>query len=274
LRHPLPTDEIQRLKLLVRCKHKAEEDDAPLRHIFDDVCHQSSQEAAQNVSFARVESSMYKRRRLSRPALPSNPDDADSIVRNSRYAVIDGDVFYRSVASAAEEGKALVFASTQQLEMLQASNEVFFDATFKVVPGLYYQLLTIFASHRDVAFPAVYSLMTRKTQALYQAVFAMVKDLVPAFNTTQVMADFEEASVAAFRQVYGDVSVSGCWFHYCQAIVKRVQKIGLKDAYLNRDDVKDVVRCILGLPLLPSSDIPAALQDIRNSIHSDMQMAR
>ena len=272
--HPLATDEIQRLKLLVQCKRTAEEDDTPLRHIFDDVCRQSSQEAAQNVSFARIESSMYKRRRLTRPTLPTNHDDADSTVRHSRYAVLDGDVFYRGVASAADDGKALIFATTQQLEMLQSSNEVFFDATFKVVPSLYYQLMTIFASHRDSAFPAVYILMTRKTQALYQSIFAMLKELVPTFTPTQLMADFEEASVAAFRQVFGDVSVAGCWFHYCQAIVKRVQKLGLKEAYMNRDDVKNVVRCVLGLPLLPASAIPDALQDIRSTIHSDMHMTR
>ena len=155
---------------------RIEEDDTPLRQIFDDVCRQSSREAAQNVSLARTEScSMYKRRRLARPALPTNHDDADSTVRHSRYAVLDSNVFYRGVADAADDVKALIFVTTQQLDMLQSSTEVFFDTTYKVVPSLYYQMLTIFASHRDEAFPAVYILMTWKTQVLYQYVFAMIR---------------------------------------------------------------------------------------------------
>ena len=39
---------------------------------------------------------------------------------------------------------------------------------------------------------------------------------------TQVIADFEEAPTSAVLEVFGvDVVVSGCWFHYAQALVKR-----------------------------------------------------
>jgi len=33
-------------------------------------------------------------------------------------------------------------------------------------------------------------------------------------------------------------------------ILKRMKKLGLKEDYQNRDDTKDYIRCILGLPLL------------------------
>jgi len=45
------------------------------------------------------------------------------------------------------------------------------------------------------------------------------------------MADNEEAPVSAFWRVFGDVNVVGCWFHYAQAVIKRVQKLGLRDDY-------------------------------------------
>jgi len=35
-----------------------------------------------------------------RPTLPSNATDADSVVRASRYALINGDTFYRGVSDA------------------------------------------------------------------------------------------------------------------------------------------------------------------------------
>ena len=57
------------------------------------------------------------------------------------------------------------------------------------------------------------------------------------------MADLEEAPVAAFKSVYVDANVAGCWFHYAQAVTKRVQKISLRDAYHTDAEVGDTVPC-------------------------------
>jgi hypothetical protein len=179
--------------------YRAEEEDLPLRQIFDDVC-RSSADAGQQISFADLETSMYKRRRRAQPALPTSSAEADAAVRNSRYENLNDDEFYRGVAHAGESGSALVFASDAQLELLQSATQVYFDATFKVVPTIYYQLFTVFVSFADSAFPVVYTLMSRKTQALYVKVFEKINELVPQFAPTCAMADFEEASVSAFRQ--------------------------------------------------------------------------
>jgi len=56
---------------------------------------------------------------------------------------------------------------------------VYFDATFKVVPYIYYQLFTMFVPFADTAFPVLYALMSRKTCALYVKVFEKVK---PGFH--------------------------------------------------------------------------------------------
>jgi len=61
---------------------------------FDEVCRQVSPNKAQSVSFATVESAMYKRRRLTQPTLQRTASDADSIVRSSRYAKLNGDDFF------------------------------------------------------------------------------------------------------------------------------------------------------------------------------------
>jgi len=42
-----------------------------------------------------------------------------------------------------------------------------------------------------------------------------------------------------------------------------LNKLGLKEDYQNQDDIKDIVRCLFGLPLLPAEDIRNALQTIR-----------
>ena len=141
--------------------------------------------------------------------------------------------------------------NTYQLELLRLATQVHFDATFKVLPTVFYQLCTLFAPFADAAFPVVYALMSRKTQALYTGVFAKVQEFVPDFSPTSAMADFEEASAAAFQSVFGDVAISGCWFHFAQAVVKRVNK----DASINVAHVRDTVHCLVALPLLPPQAI-------------------
>jgi len=42
--------------------------------------------------------------------------------------------------------------------------------------------------------------------------------------------------VSAFQDVFGDINVAGCWFHYAQSIVKRVNKVGMRDAYTSNDE--------------------------------------
>ena len=127
-----------------------------------------------------------------------------------------------------------------------------FDATFKVVPTVYYRLFTMFVEFADTAFPVAYALMSRKTEALYCKVFETVKEVQPDFVPTFAMADFEEASVSAFQRVFNNAVVVGCWFHDAQALVKRVNKLGLKDAYGNEDDVQNTVHLLMSLPLLPA----------------------
>ena len=78
----------------------------------------------------------------------------------------------------AEDGIALIFASREQLELLKSATQVYFDATFKVVPVIFYQLFTVFVSFADSAFPVLYALMSRKTQMLYFKVFERQKELV------------------------------------------------------------------------------------------------
>ena len=38
-----------------------------------------------------------------------------------------------------------------------------------------------------------------------------MQELVPKFSPLCAMADFEEASISAFRRVFGDVTVTGCF---------------------------------------------------------------
>jgi len=113
-------------------------DDRPLRQIFDEVCRQSTSSTVHHVSFASIESSMYKRRRLNQPAIPSAPDTAGDALLSSRHALVNGRPFYRGLTDDDDNRSALTFATDEQLMALKEADHVYFDATFKVVPAIYY----------------------------------------------------------------------------------------------------------------------------------------
>ena len=116
---------------------------------------------------------------------------------------------------------------------------MYFDATFKIVyePSSTSYSPCLHHSQTQLAFPDV--VQDPGALALYTGVFAKVQELVLDFSPTSAMADFEETSAAAFKSVFGDVAISGCWFHFAQSVVKRVNKTGLKDAIINDAHVRD-----------------------------------
>jgi len=84
-----------------------------------------------------------------------------------------------------------------------------------------------------------------------------------------VIADYEDSPTAALRQVFGDqIMASGCWFHYAQAVMKRLKEIGLTAAYRNEEDTQVVFRCLMALPLLPVVDIVPGFEDVKTLIKS------
>jgi len=65
---------------------------------------------------------MYKHRRLTQPTLPRAPSNADTIVYEA--AKLNGDDFCRGYADDGEDETALLFASTEQLNVLKVAKEV------------------------------------------------------------------------------------------------------------------------------------------------------
>lgn len=116
-------------------------------------------------------------------------------------------------------------------------------------------------------FPAFYALMTRKTGNLYSAVFRKICDLVPGFTPSSVMTDYEDALVNAVTSVFGhQVQVSGCFFHYNQAVVRKFRQMRFHDSIRTSDQIQHLLRCLLALPLLPVHEVVPGFVDVKNQI--------
>lgn len=66
------------------------------------------------------------------------------------------------------------------------------------------------------AFPAIFVLMTRKTTALYTAMWEKIFEIVTELrqNVKTIMVDFELAAINAAAACFGDAQLKGCLFHY------------------------------------------------------------
>jgi len=255
--------EITRLELLQQCrKRAADEPSESLRRIFDEETRNAG-EASDTVGFGTIESSMYKRRRKQLPSIPSVAEDLPVKIVGTSYATCMGEEFFRGNVSSDDGGFACLFATETQLNLLKASSDLFMDATFQTVPKQFYQMFTLFVEIDGFIFPTCYVLMTRKTTQMYTAVFTKIKEMLPDFLPHSVQADFEDASVNAFKSVFGmNVAIHGCWFHFAQAIVRKAKKLGLSAAFKHDILSRKCIACVTSLPLLPCDDIPAAVADI------------
>ena len=90
---------------------------------------------------------------------------------------------------------------------------------------LSYQLLVIhakIANHQGGAswvFPCVYMLLTSKDTDIYLEGFTFLKFLHD-FAPQTIMVDFEMALRNSLSQVFPSAVVDGCYFHFCQAVLR------------------------------------------------------
>ena len=70
-----------------------------------------------------------------------------------------------------------------------------------------------------------------------------------------VMTDFEYAAMKVFKNVFPEVSIKGCLFHFGQSLFRRWSQLGLKEAYINDIKVNQWFRTVFLLALIPIDDI-------------------
>ena len=116
-----------------------------------------------------------------------------------------------------------MFATKQQLEFLASAKSWYINAMFKLCRHPFTQLMTInaFVRKDDHAkqVPLLFVLMSRRKKADYCKVLKKVLEILPSIPAVkQIPLDFEKATWAALREVYPNVKLHGCVFHWTQAL--------------------------------------------------------
>lgn len=169
------------------------------------------------------------------------------------------------------DDRMLLIGCPELLDGLARANTWIADGTFKVVPSVFFQLYSIHFNFADGVNPAgVYCLLINKTTETYRRLLDQLRVLIPAAAPQKILVDFERAAMNEFSTAYPNATVSGCYFHLCQSILRKVNEIGLKTDYENDDNVRQYIRCLPALAFVPPEDVDEAFDILADSMPQDV----
>ena len=152
-----------------------------------------------------------------------------------------------------ESQTAVVFFSDEMRILFNEITNIQFDGTFQIVLNQFVQLWTIFVSVGRHTFPAIHCMMTSKSQELYSAVLESLVTHIPQFKPLTLMSDWEPAPRNALKEIYPQMKIYGCWFHFTQCVWRKTQKLGLTRSFKDNVQVSQFIRQPMVIPFLPAA---------------------
>ena len=157
---------------------------------------------------------------IAREAVPELPAEYRQTATGEQFLIHDSGV--------GDENRILIFGSVQALELLGQSLHWFSDGTFKVCPEIFYQLYTLHALINERVIPCIYALLPNKTEETYHRFFSEVAVVLQQYVPSDIMMDFELASINASSVNFPGVEMKGCFYHLSSNLWKRIQRLGLQ----------------------------------------------
>ncbi|KAG0440468.1 hypothetical protein DMUE_1726 [Dictyocoela muelleri] len=218
-------------------------------------------------SFSSVKSIIY---RFKREFYPSS---FSSLISN-----INRDVF-----NLPDQGTMLLVHETQIEPMIVLGDgrfisnfvgidnlKIYMDGTFKSAPHEFYQLYIIHVEFNSQCFPIMYCFLCGKTEEIYYLLFCRIKEVLLQknieFSPNTVQIDFEYAAYNAIKRVFPNINIKGCFFHFGQAIWRKVVDLGLKTMFNEDVNFKECVQTITSLALVPIEFIDESWRIIKEML--------
>ncbi|KRZ49156.1 hypothetical protein T02_11428 [Trichinella nativa] len=177
---------------------------------------------------------------------------------------------FKSVKSARYRSRA----KQENLRELAGQSVWCMDGTFKIVPEWYQQLFTIHVFKESKLIPLVYSLTVRKDVICYCEIFDTLIVKAAALGVVlqpqTIICDFETALIPAVQGSFPGVHFQGCYFHFCQVVLRKVADLELRTRYLHKAEIKTIIKMLLATAFLPLAEVPDAVdlhgRDVTGSV--------
>ena len=208
---------------------------------------------------------MYKHHTTENIPVPNPydiPEELCTTVRGKSVRPLDENYLERFLLHSGQGGKLLIFSADTELKTLSESEYIVCDGTFEMAPNSSCQFYTLHGFYGEEGLPLVWALLPNKSHETYLELFSTIRqafaDTFCNEHTRHVfLTDFEAAAINAITETFPESTVKGCTFHFRQALMRKVQELGLRPAYSSGDPtVQNWIRQIMGLTLLPEVFIP------------------
>lgn len=181
-----------------------------------------------------------------------------------KYKHIDTEPFLRFDSEISDGKRIIIFATNSGIQSLIESEEQHGDGTYDTWPKQYYQLYTVFAKVRAShhLIPCIFSLLPSKTTEVYEVLLKEILKLTKGALPKVFMIDFELGMLKALNNVFVGVEVKGCYFHWKQAIFRKMQKSNILNAYNTNAQFQEGVKKLYALVCVPEGYVAEVFSSI------------
>ena len=156
-----------------------------------------------------------------------------------------------------------------------------FIGTFYSAPKPFCQLYLINAYFHDQMLPCVFALLQRRDRKTYIELFEQQqeqsKSLMPGttceLNPVEIGCDFESAVHQAYRIVWPNITIKGCYFHFRQANCRWLFLHGYKLSNHTDKEFKLWCRRIGALALIPLARVRDGWELIKASLPTNIDVS-
>ncbi|XP_070503123.1 uncharacterized protein [Chironomus tepperi] len=238
-----------------------------------------SREAGGLLAWENVRRTLYRIRSFKMPSC-HNINELDNLLNNNKfvyetYGVIRGKPYF----NGSIDGQ-FIFSNGDMIADLDEHFELFIDGTHGIVPYKQEQLLVILATLCKKPRPIIYVLMTDRKESTYTRIFQYIKDAIfPAnkcfYKPAAITADFEMALRNGVKNVWQEIEIFGCYFHFCQALHRRASSYDyLLERIENSEKHKEFLMMIMRLGLLPIEMIDDGIAALKKFKEDDVDLQR
>jgi hypothetical protein len=130
-----------------------------------------------------------------------------------------------------EEQQILLWMTNEGVALLRAGGPVLVDGTFKACPHEFHQLVIVMTYDKGTScyVPCAYSLLTSKNEWMYLRLFhEILMQLDYVWEPESIVCDFELGLINAIKQEFPTSTLTGCYFHWKQALHRKLVKRGFR----------------------------------------------
>ncbi|XP_002739538.2 uncharacterized protein LOC100377344 [Saccoglossus kowalevskii] len=248
-----PEDEAMKARAVICRMSEAVEADLsrPARRVYN-ACVQDEQQLEDVPNFGTVRTQLERRRAAHVPPIPC---DIENVVIPGEWAETWGRG-RQFLSHQDNDWGIMVFATNKNYRKLRECKVMYMDGTFKTCPRPYSQFFTIHGLYQGRVLPLVMVLMADKRIGAYRQVFQHVRAKVQQLtghrlHLQRVVADYEISLMTVIDTEFRRTRISSCYFHFCQSLWRRIQRLGMARMYRQDQRLKKCIRMLMGIGYLP-----------------------